>query len=212
MAESMGFAIIGITHFSKGTSGREPIERITGSLAFGAVARVVLVASKSKGDDGDDIRIFLRAKSNIGADNGGFEYSLEQATTENGIETSRALWGDAIEGSARELLVNAEDDSDGGSMADCMRFLSSILSDGEMSASEVKKDCAGAGYSVSTMNRAKKSLGIEAKKIGIGRGSYWVWAIPKILNICKDSQPENLRTFGQIENLRTDSPMIEGEI
>lgn len=212
MAESMGFAIIGITHFSKGTSGREPIERITGSLAFGAVARVVLVASKSKGDDGDDVRIFLRAKSNIGADNGGFEYLLEQATTEDGIETSRVLWGDAIEGSARELLVNAEDDSDGGSMVECMRFLSSILSDGEMTASEIKKDCIGAGYSQSTMNRAKKNLGIDAKKIGIGKGSYWVWAMPKILNTSKDTQPENMRTFGEFENLRRDLPMIEGEI
>lgn len=212
MAESMGFAIIGITHFSKGTSGREPIERITGSLAFGAVARVVLVASKSKSDDGEDIRIFLRAKSNIGADNGGFEYSLEQTITEGGIETSRVLWGNAIEGSARELLVDAEDASDGGSMAECMQFLSSILSDGEMSASEIKKDCVGAGYSVSTMNRAKKHLGIEAKKIGIGKGSYWVWVMPKILSNYKDSQLKNMRTFKQIENLRTDLPIIEGEI
>jgi len=159
MAESMGFAIIGITHFSKGTSGREPIERITGSLAFGAVARVVLVASKIKSDDGDDVRIFLRVKSNIGADNGGFEYFLEQATTEGGIETSRVIWGESIEGSARELLVDAEDDSYGGSLAECMQFLRSILSTSEMHANEVKKDCLGAGFSISTMNRAKKKIG-----------------------------------------------------
>jgi len=212
MAESMGFAIIGITHFSKGTSGKEPIERITGSLAFGAVARIVLVASKSKSDDSEDVRIFLRAKSNIGADNGGFEYSLEQAVTEGGIETSRVLWGDAIEGSARELLVDAEDDSDGGSMAECMQFLNSILSNGEMPATEVKKDCIGAGHSISTMNRAKKKLGIEAKKIGIGRGSSWVWEMPKVFNDYKDTHTQNLRTFGEVENLRTDLPIIEGEI
>ena len=212
MAESMGFAIIGITHFSKGTSGKEPIERITGSLAFGAVARIVLVASKSKSDDSEDVRIFLRAKSNIGADNGGFEYSLEQAVTEGGIETSRVLWGDAIEGSARELLVDAEDDSDGGSMAECMQFLNSILSNGEMPATEVKKDCIGAGHSISTMNRAKKKLGIEAKKIGIGRGSSWVWEMPKVFNNYKDTHTQNLRTFGEVENLRTDLPIIEGEI
>lgn len=109
-------------------------------------------------------------------------------------------------------MVSAEEDSDGGSMAECMRFLSSILSDGEMTASEVKKDCIGAGYSQSTMNRAKKNLGIDAKKVGIGKGSYWVWAMPKILNNHKDSQPENMRTFGQIENLRIDLPIIEGEI
>ncbi len=187
MAESMGFAIIGITHFSKGTSGREPIERITGSLAFGAVARIVLVASKSKSDDGEDIRIFLRAKSNIGADDGGYEYSLEQTFINGEIETSKVQWKDAIEGTARDLLVDAESEVDGGCLTDCMQFLSSILSAGEMHANEVKKDCLGAGYSISTMNRAKKKLGIEAKKIGINKGSYWVWKIPKILKDHKGS-------------------------
>jgi hypothetical protein len=93
-----------------------------------------------------------------------------------------------------------------------MQFLSSILSDGEMLATEVKKDCIGAGHSISTMNRAKKKLGIEAKKIGIGKGSYWVWEIPKIFNNFKDTHPQNLRTFEEVENLRSDLPIIEGEI
>ena len=212
MAEGMGFAIIGITHFSKGTSGREPIERITGSLAFGAVARVVLVASKSTNEDGQDVRIFLRAKSNIGADNGGFEYSLEQAITEGGIETSRVLWGQAVEGSARELLVDAESDADGGCLADCMRLISDLLSVGPVSAKEMEQDCLGAGYSRSTMNRAKKKLSVEARKVGIGKGSYWVWEMPKVFNHYKDSQPKNMRTFEEVENLRGDLPIIEGEI
>jgi len=212
MTESTGLAIIGITHFSKGTSGREPIERITGSLAFGAVARIVLAASKSKNEEGDDIRIFLRAKSNISKDIDGFEYSIEQAVIDSGIETSRVVWGNAIHGSAKELLVNAEDDSDGGSMTECKQFLKSILTDGELSATEVKKDCIGAGFSVSTMNRAKKSLGIQAKKIGMGRGSHWVWEMPKDLSIHEDSHQNNLRTFEKFENLSVDSNVIEGEI
>jgi putative DNA primase/helicase len=181
-------------------------------LAFGAVARIVLVASKGKSDDGEDVRIFLRAKSNIGADNGGFEYALEQATTEGGIETSRVIWGESIEGSARELLVDAEDDSNSGSMSECMQFLTSILSDGEMLATEVKRDCTGAGHSISTMNRAKKRLGIEAKKTGNGKGSYWVWKMPNIFKDYKDTQHKNLRTFGEGENLRSNLPIIEGEI
>jgi RecA-family ATPase len=62
LASHIGAALIGITHFSKGTSGREPIERITGSLAFGALARVVLIAAKeSDGEDGGEgRRIFAR--------------------------------------------------------------------------------------------------------------------------------------------------------
>ncbi len=47
LAASMRCALLGITHFSKGTGGRDPVERLTGSLAFGAVARVVLVAARS---------------------------------------------------------------------------------------------------------------------------------------------------------------------
>ena len=71
-------AVLGISHFSKGSSGREPVERVTGSVAFGAVARVVMCAAKVKGEDGDDRRILARAKSNIGPDQGAFEYSIEQ--------------------------------------------------------------------------------------------------------------------------------------
>ena len=45
----MRCALLGITHFSKGTGGRDPVERLTGSLAFGALARVVLIAAKHQG-------------------------------------------------------------------------------------------------------------------------------------------------------------------
>lgn len=92
-----------------------------------------------------------------------------------------------------------------------MQFLASILSDGEMHATEVKKDCRGTGYSVSTMNRAKKQLGVQAKKVGIGKGSYWVWEIPttpKILNNAKDIHSQSLRTFGEIEHLKANIPYI----
>lgn len=46
LASDVNAALLGVTHFSKGTSGREPIERIIGSVAFGALARVVMVAAK----------------------------------------------------------------------------------------------------------------------------------------------------------------------
>jgi hypothetical protein len=36
-AESSNCAVLGISHFTKGTGGKDPIERVTGSLAFGAL-------------------------------------------------------------------------------------------------------------------------------------------------------------------------------
>lgn len=75
--EKLGCAVLGISHFSKGTSGKEPLERVSGSLAFGALARIVLATAKIT--EGETTRrIFCRAKSNIGPDHDGFEYDVYQ--------------------------------------------------------------------------------------------------------------------------------------
>lgn len=39
-------ALLGISHLSKNTGGRDPVERVTGSIAFSAVARLVMIAAK----------------------------------------------------------------------------------------------------------------------------------------------------------------------
>src|SRR5450756_1524043 len=81
--------VLGISHFSKNTAGREPVERVTGSVAFGALARIVLVAAK--GAEGEP-RLLARAKSNIGPDGGGFAYKLKPVEF-SGIETCAIEWG-----------------------------------------------------------------------------------------------------------------------
>jgi putative DNA primase/helicase len=73
MSAKLGAAILGITHFTKGSEGRAPIDRVAGSVAFGALARVVMIAAREHdGDDGKPgPRVLMRAKSNIGPDDGG---------------------------------------------------------------------------------------------------------------------------------------------
>ena len=88
-----GFAVLGITHFSKGGQGTDPAQRVVGSVAFTAVARVVLVAAKVQSEDGEDRRILARSKSNIGPDDGGFEYRLEQREPLPGLFASCVAWG-----------------------------------------------------------------------------------------------------------------------
>ena len=44
-AGETGCAVLGGTHFTKGTTGRDPTERVTGSLAFGALARLAFGAN-----------------------------------------------------------------------------------------------------------------------------------------------------------------------
>ena len=236
LAASMRCALLGITHFSKGTGGRDPVERLTGSLAFGALARVVLVAAKhqEEGEDGRTVRLFVRAKSNIGPDHGGFEYDLHQGELKAhpGIFNSYVLWGDALEGEARELLATADatgDDGEGGSLADAKRFLSDLLLDGPLPTKTIKADADGAGYSWATIRRAQKALGIESAKEGGHFGAtkqQWLWRLPaehaqrerlqgkslKMLKNAEDAQQKEVSTFRQIEHLQGNSEVVEVEI
>lgn len=211
LAGLMRCALVGITHFSKGTGGRDPVERITGSLAFGALARVVLVAARhqEEGEDGETKRVLLRAKSNIGIDDGGFEYDLQQGELSDhpGVVSSFVQWGIPVEGAARELLATADatgDDGDGGTLGDAERFLSGLLSDGPLPTKTIKADADGAGYSWATIRRAQKTLGIDARREGgLGKSGSWVWVLPssKVLKNPLDAQQNNVSTLGKPEHL-----------
>jgi putative DNA primase/helicase len=182
-------AVLGITHFTKGTAGKDPLERITGSLAFGALARLVMVAAKhqEQTDDGQTKRILCRAKSNLGPDDGGFEYDLSQNELDEhpGVFASHVLWGHKIDGGARDILAaadaTADDDDAGSTQEEAMQFLRDTLADGPVPVNQINRDAEGAGFSRATIRRAQKKLGIKAQKEGShnsGKPSRWVWAIP----------------------------------
>jgi putative DNA primase/helicase len=206
LAKSIRCALIGITHFTKGTAGRDPLDRVTGSLAFGALARLVMVAAKNP-EDGK--RVFMRAKSNIGEDHGGFHYDLHQVELEKfpGVSTSQLLWGEAIDGTARELLAETEttDDSEHKSaMNEAMDFLTDLLKDGPVLSKEIKRDVEQAGLSWAAVKRAKKSLGIEAHKDGMD--GKWSWSLPpKGLKNPEEAHSNSMRAFGENEPLRENS-------
>ncbi len=199
LAESLRVAAFGISHFSKNTAGRDPVERVTGSLAFGALPRVVLAAAKIKNDDGTDGRLLARAKNNLGPDSGGFAYSIELADIGNGISASRVLWGAPVEGTARELLADADAEPD-GEQRDAADWLRERLADGPVDSNEVKRDAEANGISWATLRRAKKRIGAESGKNGMGGG--WSWYLPKVLKDAEDAQHQKVSTFGNSEHLR----------
>jgi putative DNA primase/helicase len=124
-----------------------------------------------------DLRVLARAKSNIAMDDGGCSYSIEECSISDGITTTRVLWGDKIEGSARDILAEVEraDNEVTSERADAEQFLISLLASGPASVKQVKADSAGAGHAWRTIERAKKSLGVEAVKVGLKEG--WVWRL-----------------------------------
>lgn len=176
LASRLDAAVLGISHFSKGGAGSDPASRVVGSIAFTAVARVVLVAAKVKGsDDIQDRRILARGKSNIGPDDGGFEYSIEQAEPLPGIHASYISWGKSVEGSARELLAESDVDNDvggeGSAKAEAEEFLIQLLKDGPSPTKHVAAEAKAAGISWRTVRRASDALGIKKRKIH----DTWYW-------------------------------------
>lgn len=181
LGQRLGCAVLGITHFSKGTNGRDPVERVTGSIAFAALARVVLVAAKVKGEPGDDTearRLLMRAKSNIGPDEGGFAYALERVEVAPEVEGQRVRWLEALQGTARELLADAEADpenDDGTTVSGVDGFLRMLLAEGPLTAKTIKADADGAGYQWRTVQRSSTRIGVVKRKEGMKGG--WVWAL-----------------------------------
>lgn len=184
LAQATGCAVLGITHFAKGTKGASPTERINGSIGFAALARVVIVASK---DAEGGTRTMARTKSNIGSDEGGFSYTLEQVDIGEvpGLQASRVWWGASLEGPALELLDKSEGNvstrADGGALMEAMDWLRDQLKGGELPKAEVEAYAKEEGFSPKTLRTARERLKLSTprKKITGSNKCTTYWALPQ---------------------------------
>ena len=179
-AEQRGIALLGVTHFTKGTADRDPIERVTGSLAFGALPRCIWAAGAD--EDGRQRRL-VRIASNIGPSGGGIEYQLFQEPLPNrddGLAAQRIDWGRQLKGSARELLNDGKHSAE----AEAEAFLTEFLATGAQPQREVRAAAEAYGHAWMTVRRAQHKLGIKPQKNGKG----WEWSLA--------SRPSNFGRFG----------------
>jgi putative DNA primase/helicase len=175
LAEKFKCAALGITHFSKNTRSKDPLERVTGSLAFGALARMVWAAIR-KPEEEDGSRVFARIKSNIGPDGGGFKYFLEPTTLEGfpGIVTTALRWGDPLEGTAQEIFNTVEADEEERSATDeAVDWLYESLSDGPKPAREIEKEAGKIGFTRKIIYSAKQKLKVKSCRVS----NRWQWSI-----------------------------------
>lgn len=179
LAEAHDIAILGISHFGKGSAGRDVTERVIGSQAFGALARVVLATAKDSKADGELDRLLVRSKSNIGPDGGGYRYGLNLKEIADGVTGQYVAFGDPIEGSARDILASAEDyepevdDEAQGGLDD---ILLDLVSNGPCPALQGINEAKKHGYSATAIRTARERLGIKSVKDSMRGG--WVWQQP----------------------------------
>lgn len=212
LAACLNAAVVGVSHFSKGSAGRDPTERVVGSVAFSAVARVVMVAAKAKDEDGRERRILARSKSNVGPDEGGFSYSIDQIEVPGhpGIFASRVLWGEAIEGTARQILADAESEDTGRSAKEsAVDWLRDFLEGAPILSDQVKAESKEAGLSWATVRRAADEIGVIRRKGGMNAGWYWSLPTAKVVALVPRPRPEDAQDAPKVltqknEHLRQD--------
>ena len=215
MASARNIAVLGITHFRKGSANTDPAERVIGSQAFVALARMVLVASKVDDPEGGRVkRIIARAKSNISADDGGFEFFLEQYEVKPGIWAQGVQWGGAITGSALTLLNEAEN-ADGNNdeknvIDDAVEFLQNMLASGQVPSKDVETEAKAAGISVATLRRAKKQAKVKSVKSTMQ--GCWMLELRRCSSNPEDAHQKSVSTFEQVEHLRDESTETELEL
>jgi len=173
-ANDMGCGVIGLSHFTKGSAGKNPVERLLGSGGFGHVARTVIGGTQEEETKECVVAV---AKTNFKLDKAGYKYNIETAyiTGPKGpIETSHIVWSEGVAGSARSILAEMEHDDTKipeRKIEQAKEYLKIALSQQNL---PIKQLTEQGGFSKKTLYRAKETLPIRI----IGGGKDAVWSMP----------------------------------
>ena len=176
-AERTGVAVVAIVHLTK-AAGVQAAYRVSGSIAFLAAARSVLLAAPDPDDPDSGRRVFAPLKSSLCRRPPSLTYTLAAPDgTDDG--PARVVWGGESAVTARQALAAQVDDGEERSQTDeAAAFLLDELADEARPAAEVQRLAKKAGISEKALRRGRERLGIRPRRVGFGRGGEWVWSLP----------------------------------
>jgi putative DNA primase/helicase len=165
--------------FTKRGEDADPVDRVSGSLAFGAGPRVVFLSALDRKAAGEPRGVLMRAKNNIGPTNGGFEFGAETRPLADrpDIAAQRILWGAFVSEAARDILARLEGKPDQDT-SKAASFLCDALNGGPRMAAEVIAEGEVAGFNARTLRHELKRLGGSTEKPSFGAG--WIWELPEL--------------------------------
>lgn len=177
LAEDYNCAILGITHFSKGGVNNNFVDKVIGSQAFVAFARMLWVVINQ-----GDINFLSKAKSNISSLKGVCSYNIKKVLIDNEqIETTTVEWLDYKDNDLLTVLNNIEKEVPDDSLFELDKAKNIILDrlkSGEMVISKMlDKYCTDKEISMSTLNRARNALKKEGKIESIKLSNSWGWKL-----------------------------------
>lgn len=187
MAERLNVAILGITHVSKMSKGRDPISRVSGCLAVTAVPRGLMITARIENGPNDDgsTHVLVHAKTVAGKVAGGWSYSIAGTEVNAGgviIPTAKIVWHSELHGTPQDILANVEKTNrlkKPNALDKAIEFLRRALSDGPCLRPELIGAAEMEGIAESTLLKAGQVLGvISTKQKGVGQFSPFEWRLP----------------------------------
>jgi putative DNA primase/helicase len=170
-AEAHKVAVLGVTHPPKAAQ-KNAIRQFTGSFAYVAAARLAFYVTK---EPDSNRTLLLSVKNNIGQKALGRAYRIAIRDVSHGIVAPYIQWDDApVDYTADQAIAANNVAMKGGSaMDDAKDFLREFLKEGPADAEAGTKAAKAQGISERTLYRARKALGVEAKKDGYQ--GEWKW-------------------------------------
>lgn len=174
VAERTGAAIVALRHLNK-AGGGNAMYRGGGSIAVVAAARSVLAVGAHP--DRPDTNVLATVKLNLAKR----PHSITDTVADRGghpvIE-----WGEFVELTADDLAAAATakgrgNGERGAQKGGAKEFIRDMLADGPVPASEAERRVVEAGFSESTVRRAKIALGVRSVRDGFGADGSWAWVL-----------------------------------
>lgn len=167
LAEETGAAIVLITHLNK-DSRKDPLYRIIGSIGnVGAPRSVLLVTTDPDDEDG---RILCGLKANLSPLPVSLRFHLDQREEETGVHVE---W-DGFSNYTKDDLLKVKPKK---KRELAKEFLSQILADGPVSATEIEAEAIVQGVSERTLRRASEEMAIIKEHVD-PPGGHWEWSLP----------------------------------
>jgi hypothetical protein len=174
MAAETGAAVVLVRHLNKNKDS-SPVRRGGGSIGLIAAARSGLVV----GVDPDDSsrRVIAAIKSNVGPEPSSLAFRIDSDTSAAG-STPVIRWEGEVLYSATDLLADrdpTERDVAPSRVEEAQNFLLDLLRDGPVWSQEVLAEARPSRIFETTLNRAKKSLGVRSYR----EADRWMWMLPE---------------------------------
>jgi putative DNA primase/helicase len=189
LAAKHNVTVLGITHLSKNT-GVSALARFMGSTGIIAASRAAYMAVRH-----GDQNLLLPVKNNLAPLGRGLVYDIKNTTIRDSIETSFIEWTGETDIEADEVLAVVQQRTSSPALHDAKAFLKDQLKNGPKrqvdieAAAELEKD----KFSVTTVKRAKKELGIQSRKDRFTSG--WKWYTKEQFLLMKSQDPKQLGTL-----------------